>query len=51
MAMNWEVAGAISEILSAIGVVATLLYLAGQTKTNTRAIEVSAAREITIAER
>ena len=48
--MSWEAAGAIGEILGATGVIVTLLYLARQTRINTRAIEASSAREITIAE-
>jgi hypothetical protein len=47
---NWEAIGAIGEILGAIGVIATLLYLARQTVINTRAVEASSARELTIAE-
>ena len=36
--MNWEAIGAIGEMVSAIGVIATLGYLAVQIKQNTRAI-------------
>ena len=36
--MNWDALGAIGEMLSAIGVIATLLYLSVQIRQNTRAI-------------
>ena len=36
--MNWEAIGAVGEILSAVGVVVTLAYLATQMKQNTRAL-------------
>ena len=48
--MNWEAIGAVGEILGAIAVVATLLYLARQTAENSRAVKAGAAREVTIAE-
>ena len=41
--MNWEAIGAVGEILGAIAVVVTLLYLARQTKASGRAT-VSASR-------
>jgi hypothetical protein len=37
--MNWEAIGAIGEIVGAIGVIATLLYLAAQIRQNTKAIK------------
>lgn len=42
--MNWEAAGAVGEILGAIAVVATLLYLAKQTRINTEAVKVNNLR-------
>ena len=39
--MNWEAAGAIGEIVGALGVIATLGYLAVQTRHNTKAIKAS----------
>ncbi len=38
--MNWEMIGAISELVGAIGVVVSLLYLAKQIKQNTASTEV-----------
>ncbi len=46
--MNWEAIGAIAELLGAIGVIATLLYLASQIRHNTAALhrnEVNTAME------
>ena len=37
--MNWEALGAISELLGAIGVVVTLLYLSRQINHNSRQLE------------
>ena len=37
--MNWEAVGAIAEMLGAVGVIATLLYLSFQIKQNSKAIE------------
>ena len=34
--MNWEAIGAIGEVLGAIGVIVTLVYLAGQLRQNTK---------------
>ena len=39
--MNWEAIGAVGEILGAIGVIATLLYLTTQIRQNTKALRVS----------
>jgi hypothetical protein len=35
--MNWDAIGAIAELLGAVGVIASLIYLAGQIRQNTRA--------------
>ena len=40
--MNWEAVGALAEGLGAIGVIVSLLYLASQVRTNTRASRVEA---------
>lgn len=45
--MNWDAIGAISEILAAIAVVITLIYLAKQIRQNSQAVEVSALRDTT----
>ena len=37
--MNWEALGAISELLGAIGVVVTLLYLSRQINRNSKQLE------------
>ena len=42
--MNWEALGAVGEIVGAIAVVATLLYLAKQTRTNTSAVVAASSR-------
>jgi hypothetical protein len=39
--MNWDAIGAIAELLGAIGVIASLVYLARQMSQNTRAIRAS----------
>ena len=44
--MNWEAIGAIGEIIGAIAVVITLVYLAAQLRTNTTAINRSASQEV-----
>jgi hypothetical protein len=36
--MNWEAIGAVGETLGALGVIVTLVYLAGQLRQNTRAL-------------
>jgi hypothetical protein len=36
--MNWDAIGAIAELLGAVGVIASLIYLAMQLKQNTRAM-------------
>ncbi|MDD9890877.1 MAG: hypothetical protein OXU30_11110 [Gammaproteobacteria bacterium] len=45
--MNWEAIGAIGEIIGALAVIATLIYLAAQIKINTAAIN-QAARQTTL---
>ena len=41
--MNWEAIGSAGEIISAVAVVASLIYLALQLRTNSRTIKASAA--------
>ncbi len=43
--MNWEAIGAIGEVLGAIGVIATLGYLAAQIRQNTRSVRASTYQE------
>lgn len=43
--MNWEALGAIAELLGAIGVIATLFYLAVQIRQNTKSIRAAAFQE------
>lgn len=45
--MNWEAIGAISELIGAIAVVVTLIYLAIQIRQNTRAIRLDTGHDIT----
>jgi hypothetical protein len=45
--MNWDTIGAIGEIVAAIAVVATLLYLSKQIRQNSRSVEISALRDTT----
>ena len=45
--MNWEAIGAVSEILAAIAVIVTLIYLAKQIRQNSQAVEISALRDTT----
>lgn len=40
--MNWEAVGAVAELVGAIGVIASLLYLAIQVRTNTRMMRTTA---------
>ena len=44
--MNWEAAGAIGEIIGAIGVLATLLYLAAQIRDNTRSLQAASLQSV-----
>ncbi len=43
--MNWDVIGAVGEIIGALAVVATLIYLAIQIRENTRASKSEAFRD------
>jgi hypothetical protein len=45
--LDWNAVGAAGEILGAIAVVATLLYLSKQIRQNSRAVQVSALRDTT----
>jgi len=40
--MNWEAIGAIGEVLGALGVIVTLVYLAFQIRQNTSALKLNA---------
>ena len=42
--MDWNMVGAIGETLGAVGVIVTLVYLAGQLRQNTKALRTSANR-------
>jgi hypothetical protein len=44
--MNWEAITAIAELLGALGVIASLLYLAGQVRTGSRIARQEAARSV-----
>ena len=43
--MNWEALGGVAELVGAIGVIATLFYLAVQIRQNTRTIRAAAFQE------
>ena len=43
--MNWEAVGVIAEVVGAMGVVISLIYVAIQVKSNTRALKASASFE------
>lgn len=45
--MNWDAIGAIAELVGALGVIASVLYLAGQVRASTRASAVEAKLEST----
>ena len=45
--MNWQIVGSIAEILGAIAVLSTLIYLTVQVRQNTRTTEMSGMRDIT----
>ena len=45
--MNWDAIGAIAETLGAVGVIASLVYLAGQIRQNTSTVRNSAASSLT----
>lgn len=44
--MDWNAVGAIGEVVGAVAVVATLIYLSVQTSQNTRAVRHAAARGV-----
>ena len=44
--MNWEALGAIANLLAAIGVIATLIYLAIQIRQNTKAVRSSSIQNL-----
>ena len=45
--MNWEAIGASAELLAAVGVIATLIYLAIQIRQNTRALRTASFQSAT----
>lgn len=45
--MNWEAVGAIAELLAAVGVIVSLLYLAAQIKQNTQSVQASTFQDFT----
>ena len=45
--MNWEAVGAIGEVLGAVGVIITLVYLAFQIRQNTRGLRLTARQTLT----
>jgi len=44
--VNWDAIGAIGEVIGGVGVVASLLYLAVQTRQNTRAVRVASFHQV-----
>jgi len=44
--MNWEALGAIANLLAAVGVIATLIYLAIQIRQNTKAVRSSSIQNL-----
>ena len=44
--MNWEAIGAVGEILAALGVLATLVYLAAQIRDNTRSLHAASLQSV-----
>ena len=46
--MNWSAVGAASELLGAIAVVVSLIYLAAQVRANTRQARLEAARDLAV---
>jgi hypothetical protein len=46
VAMHWDAISAIGQVAGAVAVVATLLYVARQTTTNTKAVMAQTAREV-----
>jgi hypothetical protein len=49
--MNWDAIGAIAELLGAVGVIASLIYLGIQIRSNTRAAKVAAYQQTLVASR
>ena len=45
--MNWEALGAVAELLGAIGVIASLFYVASQIRRNSESVEAATARALT----
>ncbi len=45
--MNWEAIGAVGEVLGAVGVIATLIYLSVQIRQNTRATRAQTHESVT----
>ncbi len=44
--MNWDAIGAIAELFGAVGVIASLVYLAVQIRQNTRTVKVSSYQQL-----
>ena len=44
--MNWEALGALANLLAAIGVIATLIYLSIQIRQNTKAVRSSSIQNL-----
>jgi hypothetical protein len=44
--VNWEALGAVANLLAAIGVIATLIYLAIQIRQNTKAVRSSSIQNL-----
>ena len=47
MFVNWEAIGAVAELLGAVGVIGSLVYLAAQIRQNTRSLRATAYQTIT----
>lgn len=47
MAINWEAIGAIGEVVGAVGVITTLIYLALQIRQNTSSLKAAAKHDAT----
>ena len=45
--MNWDAIGAVAELLAALGVIISLLYLAAQIRQNTQSVRASTFQEFT----
>ena len=44
--MNWEAIGSVGDAIGGVGVVLTLLYLAHQTRQNTRAVRAASFQQV-----